>query len=354
MSTAAPPLVSVVMPVYNTARHLEQAIASIQNQTFTNFELLLFNDGSTDDSGAVARTFADARIQLFDQAQNVGHVAHLNHAMELARGTYIACMHSDDVAHPTRLAQQVAMMENHPEVGLCGTAYREFGIRQGLVSVPETDAEIRRWMLAGCPFGHPTVMMRKSVVERYHLRYDPTAVPAEDYLLWYEFSRVTQLANLTGPLLDYRVHESQISNVHSEQRPASVNNTRRRQLLDKGFVLAPREWELYVRILDRSTRPRTARALHELLAAMWNISRQNTRLSAYPAEWFKDLFAAAWQDAVIAIKHHHWTYVQPVLLAPKPFSDPLNPTDRLKFVVKCALAWRVVGVPLASPTLPDA
>ena len=352
MLSAAPPFVSVVMPVYNTASHLEQAIASILNQTFTDFELLLFNDGSTDDSGAVARTFADVRIRLFDHPYNVGHVAHLNHAMELARGTYIACMHSDDIAHPNRLARQVALMENHPEVGLCGTAYHEFGSRQGLVSVPVTDPEIRRWMLASCPFGHPTMMMRKAVIERHHLRYDPAAVPAEDYLLWYEFSQVTKLANLTDSLLDYRVHESQISHVRSKQRPASVNNTRRRQLLDNGFVLAPHEWEQYVRILDRSTRPRTARDLHVLLATMWNIGRQNARLAAYPAEWFEDLFTAAWQDAVIAIEYHHWTYVQPVLLAPKPFPDPLSPSAQMKLLIKCAVGWHVAGT--TSPSQPAA
>ena len=352
MPSAVPPLVSVVMPVYNTAPHLEQAIVSILDQTFTNFELLLFNDGSTDDSGTVARSFSDARIRLFDQAQNLGYVAHLNHALELARGTYIARMDSDDVAHPDRLARQVALMESHPEVGLCGTAYCEFGSRQGLVSVPETDAEIRCRMLASSPFGHPTVMMRKAVIERYHLRYDPAAVPAEDYLLWYEFSKVTQLANLPNPLLAYRVHEAQISQVRSEQRPARVNDTRRRQLLDKGFVLAPREWEQYVCILDCSTRPRIARDLYELLATMWNIRRQNARLAAYPAEWFEDLFAAAWQNAVIAIEHYHWTYVRPVLLAPKPFPDPLSPAARLKLLVKCAVVWRVACA--ASPSPPNA
>jgi hypothetical protein len=257
----------------------------------------------------------------------------------VARGTYIARMDSDDVADPDRLARQVAFMENHSEIGLCGTAYREFGRRQGLMPVPITDAEIRRWMLAGCPFGHPTVMMRKAVIAQYHLRYDPAAMPAEDYRLWYEFSRVTQMVNLPDPLLSYRVHDTQTSQVLVTKRQASVNETRRRHLLDQGFVLTPREWEQYMRILDRSTQPSTAQDLQELLATMWSIARQNARLAAYPVVWFEELFTAAWQDAVIAIGRYNWAYVRPVLLAHKPFPDPLGPVARIKVLIKCAVAW---------------
>jgi hypothetical protein len=343
MPPAFPPLVSVVMPVYNSAPYIEEAIASILNQTFTDFELLLFNDGSTDESATLIRSFSDARIQLFDYTQNVGYVAHLNHALELARGTYIARMDSDDVADPNRLARQVAFMENHPEIGLCGTAYREFGGRQGLMPVPITDVEIRRWMLAGNPFGHPTVLMRKALTVQHHLRYDPAAMPAEDYRLWYEFSRVTQMVNLPEPLLSYRVHEAQTSQVMVTKRQASANETRRRQLLDHGFVLTPREWEQYMRILDCSTVPRTAQDLNDLLATMWSIERQNARLAAYPVAWFEELFAVAWQEAIIAIGRHSWAYARPVLLAPKPFPDPLGPIARIKLLVKCAVAWSTVS-----------
>jgi glycosyltransferase involved in cell wall biosynthesis len=351
MPAAVLPLVSVVMPVYNSAPYVEEAIASMLNQTFANFELLVFNDGSTDESAALIRGFTDSRIQLFDYSQNMGYVAHLNHALELARGTYIARMDSDDIASPDRLARQVAYMEAHPETGLCGTAYREFGSREGLVPVPETDAAIRRWMLRSNPFGHPTVLMRTAVLARHRLRYDPAAMPAEDYRLWYELSRVTQLANLPEPLLSYRVHPTQTSQVLDDKRQASANETRRRQLLDRGFVLVPHQWDQYVRILDRSLRPHTAQDLRELLATMWSITRQNARLAAYPAVWFEELFAAAWQDAVIAIRHHGWAYAQPVLLASKPFPDPLGPVARLKLLAKCAVAWRVKS---PSSLLPDA
>lgn len=351
MLSAIPPLVSVVMPVYNSALYVEEAIASMLNQTFNDFELLLFNDGSTDESIELIRGFTDARIRLFDYAQNVGYVAHLNYALEAARGTYIARMDSDDVAHPDRLARQVALLEDHPEIGLCGTAYREFGGREHLVRVPETDSEIRRWLLRSSPFGHPTVLMRKAVIAQHQLRYDPAAMPAEDYRLWYEISRVTQLANLPEPLLAYRVHETQTSQVLAAKRQDSANETRRRQLLDHGFVLTPGEWEHYVRILDRSTRPRTAQDLHELLATVWSIARQNAQLAAYPAAWFEDLFAEAWQDAVIAIGRHNWAYVRPTLLMDKPFPNPLSTVAQLKLLVKCAVGW---GVPGYSPSIPDA
>jgi hypothetical protein len=179
-------------------------------------------------------------------------------------------------------------------------------------------------------------------------------MPAEDYRLWYEFSRVTQLANLREPLLSYRVHPTQVSHVHSARRQSSANETRQRQLLDKGFVLSPAEWEQYIRILDRSTRPHTAQELEPLLATMWTIWHQNDRLGAYPAAWFETMFAAAWQDALIAIGHHGWGYVRPALLAPKPFPEPLNTVARLKFLTKCALAWRGTSAPVVSTTLPDA
>ncbi|MBD2724669.1 glycosyltransferase family 2 protein [Hymenobacter armeniacus] len=351
MPAASAPLVSVVMPVYNSAPYVAEAVASILNQTFTDFELLIFNDGSTDGSGMLLRGFTDARIRLFDYADNVGYVAHLNHALELARGPYLARMDADDVADPDRLARQVALLEAHPEIGLCGTAYREFGSRQGLVPVPETDAEIRRWLLRSSPFGHPTVLLRTDIVRQHRLRYDAAAMPAEDYRLWYELSRVTQLANLPEPLLAYRVHPTQTSQVLTAKRLASVNETRRRQLLDKGFELTPAEWEGYLRILDRATRPRTAHDLQLLLATMRTVASQNARLQAYPAAWFEELFAAAWQEAVIAIERHGWAYARPVLLAPKPFPDPLGPMARLKLLAKCAVGWRV---PSPSPSAPAA
>ncbi len=213
MSTSAMPLVSVILPVYNAGRYLGAAIQSILSQSFTEFELIIIEDGSTDDTTRVVERFNDRRICLLRNEGNRGIVFSLNRGIEASRGRYIARMDADDVARPERLARQVAFMEAHPEVGVCGSWARKFtsfGLRW-TQRAPESSGALKAMLLFETPLVHPTVMLRRSVLEGHSLRYDPAFPTVEDYRLWCELARVTELAVVPEVLLDYRVSLSSVT-----------------------------------------------------------------------------------------------------------------------------------------------
>ena len=336
------------MPVYNAAPYVQASILSILSQTFTDFELLVFNDGSTDASGDVIDAITDTRITLINVAKNCGYVAHLNAGLAMARGKYIARMDADDIALPNRFARQISLLENHPEIGLCGTAYQTFDAQDTTVAVPLSDAEIRGAMLWYNPVGHPTVMFRRELIERHGLRYDPEYMPAEDYKLWYDLSLVTQLQNLPEVLLRYRVHAHQISAYMNGTQRANADKVRVLQLLDKGFRLTPTEQKLYCQLIHRTSLPQTSLELRRWLAVMWKIKHENQRLRAYEDHWFDSLFEQAWQEAIAGIKQYNPAHLWPVLLQRKPMEHSGDVAAKMRIAVKSLLFWKARTTALES------
>jgi hypothetical protein len=210
------PRVSVVISVHNGERYLRQSIDSVIAQTFGNFELLIVDDGSTDGTPAILAAYDDPRIVLMSNGENKGLAASLNMAFEACRGEFIARLDADDAALPERLERQVAYLDAHPETGIVGSACLLMdgdGREAGLVLSPPTDLEIRWRSLAGNPFQHPAVMVRREVLDRYGLRYDPAYRTAQDYELWIRLLGHTQGANLEQPLVRRRVHGATLSAV---------------------------------------------------------------------------------------------------------------------------------------------
>lgn len=203
-----PPLVSVVMPTYNSGRFLKEAIEGILNQTLEDFEFIIVADRSTDGSDAILDHFRerDDRIKVFDQ-ERIGLIAALNKGCRTARGKYIARMDADDISLPQRLERQVQYMEGHPEIGVLGTGIRyiDDAGRPGKVLHNPINPNLVKFYLhlENC-IVHPSVMMRREVVKRLGF-YDPKAIHAEDYDLWARACSITQIANLHEVLLEYRI-----------------------------------------------------------------------------------------------------------------------------------------------------
>ena len=203
------PLVSVVMPVYNTASYLEEAMDSILRQSYENLELIAVNDGSTDASGEILARYeqADGRVRVLSQ-ENAGISAARNKGMEAASGKYIAVMDSDDVSLPERLAKQVALMESRPDVGLCGTRCAFFGdMGEYVGAAPPTDPERIKCSLLFLPtISHTSVMMRRDLVINHALRYSPDLEVAEDYEFYTQFLPYCRITNLPDVLMGIRTH----------------------------------------------------------------------------------------------------------------------------------------------------
>jgi glycosyltransferase involved in cell wall biosynthesis len=208
------PLVSVVMPIYNAARYLDAAIHSIRAQTLTDLELILVDDGSTDDCDHIICQHAsvDERIVVL-RLPRAGISTALNHGIVAARAALIARMDADDEAMPERLDRQVAAMRARPLVAALGTGLEVIDADGHVVSTatPFCDPEeIRELLLQANCLAHPAVMMRRDVVLAAG-GYRPAFTACEDYDLWLRLSEHHELSNLQEPLLRYRSHEDQSS-----------------------------------------------------------------------------------------------------------------------------------------------
>lgn len=203
--------ISVILPVYNAADYLAEAIESILNQSFQNFELLIINDGSTDNSKEIINSFSDARIRSIDNNGNKGLIYTLNRGIEESIGAYIARMDADDIALPKRFEIQFNYMEQHPQVGACGTYAEYIGDRQGFWQYPVDDATIRCRLMWGSSIIHPTAFIRSSILNTHHIKFSDAYIAAEDYKIWVDISRVAQLHNIPEVLLKYRTHSHQVT-----------------------------------------------------------------------------------------------------------------------------------------------
>lgn len=231
------PLISVAMPVYNGAAHLAEAIESVLAQSCADFELIIIDDGSTDDSLQLLRAFEqkDSRIRLISR-ENRNLATTLNDIIALARGTWIARMDQDDIALPERFERQLAWLR-HTGADICGTWVRLFGASDTRVlTYPASDAAIRTELLFASPFAHPTVMMRAVLAKQ--LPYDKAWEKCEDYELWERAADAGwAMSNVQEVLLMYRQHPSQITSQTGSQNQVLAQQVRRRRWARVGGLL---------------------------------------------------------------------------------------------------------------------
>ena len=336
------PLVTVIMPVYNVEHYVADSIASILNQTYRNIELLVFNDGSTDRSAEIVASISDPRLVFINSEQNFGCSAHMNTGFKLAKGKYIARMDSDDIALPERLARQVAFMESHPEVGVCGTRMNIMNQPEIQEVLPLSDAEIRLFMLANSPIANPTVLLRASVIQATGAEYDNYFHPSEDYRIFHDLIPHTQFANLPEPLLDYRRHQGQISNYKSSRQRDRADEIRVLQLQHYGFELSPKEMLIYNKFVDNYLRPVEAGDYGRMKPVMDKLVAQNRRLRAFPVAEFEEFIHRTWQTAVYNIKEYSPALLRPVLgTRTRVANDALGLNTSLRTLLKSLLRWKM-------------
>ncbi|MFA0415183.1 glycosyltransferase family 2 protein [Vibrio renipiscarius] len=210
------PFVSVLMPVYNAQEHLSEAIESILNQTYRNFEFIIINDGSVDSSDEIIKAYQsnDSRIKYYKNECNLKLIKTLNKGVSLCRGKYILRMDADDIALINRFEKQINYMEAYSHCVVCGTQLSYIdndGNKVRDITLPTDNSKIMASFLFYNPIAHPSVIMRTSIIKENKLQYDEDYLHAEDYKLWVELSKFGDCANLGGKLLKYRVSENQIS-----------------------------------------------------------------------------------------------------------------------------------------------
>ena len=199
------------MPVYNNGNYVE-AIESMLCQTFSDFELIVLDDCSTDHSREVIESFADKRIIYHRNEKNLGLANNLNIGLDLARGEFIARMDGDDISLSERLQIQVDFLDSHADIDLCSCGLEKFG-KETDIWIRETDPEqVKITMMFFSPVLHATSVWRREKFEKHGLRYRQEAFPAEDYDLWARaIASGLQLANIPQVLYKYRIHGVQVT-----------------------------------------------------------------------------------------------------------------------------------------------
>lgn len=217
------PRISVLMPVYNTRpEHLREAIGSILSQTFTEFEFLILNDCSTDPQvEEVVKSYDDPRIVYAVNGRNLGISGSRNRLLDMAKGEYLAVMDHDDFSFPERLEKEAAFLDEHPEVGIVGSLVENMA--DGEVKPrPADDVGIKKMLMIHCNLSHSSCMLRRSVLEEHHIRYEAQFSPAEDYALFARLMPVTQFAVIQEPLFRYRAWSGNTSNRQARNMEAAA------------------------------------------------------------------------------------------------------------------------------------
>ena len=285
-------LVSVLMPAYNAADYLPGAIESVLKQTYSNFELIIVDDGSTDNSSQVVDSFYDARIRLVQSKKNEGLARVRNKLVQLATGDYFAWLDADDLALPERLQTQVEYLENNSAIGFCGSNVKTIGEKkQHIWRYPTDSEEILAYALFANPFATSTLMVRSEF--RPILKFSTDFPPAEDYEVWERLLRKTRAINLKLPLTLYRVHPGQTSKSLSENIKRAVSAVQRRQL---GRLIQATEQECETHLLlgmDWGIE-RTREQVNRTQAWLQRLENANQSCRIYDNEAFYRILAFFW------------------------------------------------------------
>lgn len=252
MSTASP-AVTVLMAVYNGLPFLKESLESVFNQTFSDFELLVIDDASTDGSAELLSSLTDPRVRVLTNEKNVGLAASLNRGLSEARGSLIARMDADDVCSPNRLQTQYDFMQKKPHIGVCGALIQIYETGQKIPYYRNNDT-LRAYLLFNCCVAHPVVMYRKDVILSVG-GYNESMPPAEDYDLWSRLllERTVQFANIPEVLLRYRSHSDANRDAYHEKQNAVADSVRIKIFQHLG--INPSTEELHVHGFFSDARP---------------------------------------------------------------------------------------------------
>ncbi len=318
------PSISIIMPLYNSAAHLSLALESILRQTFSDWELLIMDDGSTDDGLEIVRQYDDDRIKLVSDGTNRGQSYRYNQAAQLAKGEYIAIMHSDDIAREDRLEKQYHFLTKHPEIGLVASkaklmygdnpaSWLSFGIDR-----PYDYLNIYRFF--NCPFIHPTAMMRASVLKG--LKYDGHFFTTEDYELWTRLMEKHPIAILNEPLLSYRIHNQKISRRKKDLQLEEVKEICRLQFKRIGIEFEEQDLDIHLLISDSYLDPIHISELEHIKRWLNRLYIELKGLKIYETATLDHVFNDVWFLCIKKTKGQKWQAIQTYFKAQMSF--PVN------------------------------
>ncbi|MDC1455991.1 glycosyltransferase [Flavobacteriaceae bacterium] len=238
------PKISVLLSAYNAQNHIEETIRSVLNQTFTNFEFIIIDDGSTDKTKEIIDKFNDVRIKYF-HFENAGLSKSLNRGLKISTGNYIARIDADDICYPERLEKQYKFMEENPSYVVCGS-YTDVISQDGEFiftssDVPLSDSEIRNIINKKNCFYHPTTFYRREQALEIGGYYEPIKQYFEDYMFFFQLIKLGKAFNIAEPLIKYRLTPGSISSVRYNWKYKSLI----KKVVVRGFITNEEKKYLY-------------------------------------------------------------------------------------------------------------
>ena len=295
-------LISVIMSNYNTPEeYLRDAVESILNQTYSNFEFIIVDDCSTDNSLEIIESYKDSRIIIIKNEVNLGITKSLNRALAVAKGEYVARMDADDISLPERFQKQVDYLNKHPDTIVCGTWVSLFGNgadslkeKQACKMLPEKD-ELQIRLLFGNHTNiiHPTAMFNHRLLIENGISYNENYIYAQDYRMWVDCCRKGNLANVPELLFNYRIHSKAVSTDKKSAQTKCAENIMSEQLSWLGLEL-PEDWEaIHWGLL-------TGRKPYDIRYKNWikKIIRSNKRHKIFNHKNLKKTLWAKWTETV--------------------------------------------------------
>ncbi|MBQ5787183.1 MAG: glycosyltransferase [Oscillospiraceae bacterium] len=296
------PLVSVIMPAYNVEAYVSEAISSVLDQSWQNFELIIVDNASTDATCDEIRRFSDPRIRFLQNDRNIGVAGSTNRAIGVSRGEYLALMDADDVSLPDRLQAQLTAMENDPGIMVLGTASSVIDPEGKAVgctaALPDSPKYFQaRLLLGNLEFCNSTAMIRKSFLDRHHLSYREGVPGLSDYRFYMEASKLGAISCLADIHHRYRVHGGGITATTRREMPAErarmYNRIRCDSLRMSGVRLNAQQESLLGRLLPENVLPVWNRHERDTLTALFAEIRQQLAAAAFPA--MRELDDILWQ-----------------------------------------------------------
>jgi glycosyltransferase involved in cell wall biosynthesis len=327
------PLVSVLMPVYNAEKHLKEAIDSILIQSYAHFEFLIINDGSKDRSETIIKSCKDERITLIINPENKGLIYSLNYGISLCKGKYIVRMDADDISLPERIEEQIKFMEQHPEVSVCGCDYTQFtAASETRYHAASNHDEILSFMIFNSSVVHPSLILRTSVLQTLDPVFNAGYQHSEDYELWSKLITVSKFSAVNKLLFRYRIHESQVTNVHNTQQLASANKVRKELLNKLGFTYTEQEFSLLSQMAAHSLFD-TKKEVETLERFFEKLIVQNDTLKKIDPAVFRKVIAYKWYTVCGYTTLGLWAFRKYTNSSLKVY----NPQPTSKLLAKCLI-----------------
>lgn len=334
------PLITVLMPTYNCIQYIDEAIESILSQTYANFELFIIDDCSTDGTNERVRHYGklDSRVRVIPKKQRTGYPQSLNMGLKQAQGTYIARMDADDISLPSRFMQQVTFLEKNPQIGVCGSWIDYIGTQQTpTLKYPTKHSRLLIHLFFNkAIFCHPSVMIRKEVLDVNNICYKPEYAPAEDHALWIELSKCCQLANLPEVLLKYRKHPQQVSVIQADTQQHWSKINFEKFVKTTVPIASSKEVTLHSSLFHFPAQPAhfSIKDVHKWLLKLYKYPHPP---AFFNAPYFKNILGIAWNHFCHNTTEKGIKTAYLYLTSPLRKLHPIGTKNIIYFIIDCLL-----------------